>query len=508
MAATYKNQRPTSREVTRDEVLQARARMPFDNSASLSRLQHKRLHAMPRVLLNIPVERAISLLRQKIAARLPSGPHGLIRCWMQFREKAGATKDGVNYKQFVHALDTYGLSLPDTVSREFFNKMDENGNGFISITEFTEVIIGRTPSSASGITFGGKSNNVVEQNPRCAADVDVPKAIMLLKQKIISSLNSGSFGVMRMWKLFRSKCGASKEGVHYAEFKHGLSMYGLNFREEVARGVFDSIDVNRNESIQIHEFIDNFMGRWTAENNSIQAIGASEEANLMVVAAGEAKRRVRQAETLRRLRDEQQAEAQAQRERLARKFRNKPKHIPIWRRTTASARSMVRSHSTNSTNDMLKTTHSWASPIERKPPTAKRTSRPQSSYGRNTSDTDAFSIVPHRATASTNRPSSATARSSTRAIGETLRPLDAPLRTSSSKRPATASSSRASQKATTPPQLNHTHLTGTMPSATDAEDEVLMSALDEDILGIEHDMRTRRSALSHALSAKGSVRTR
>lgn len=505
--------RPLSREPTKNELLKARSMLPFDNTMSLSRLQHQRLHAKPRVLLNIPVERAVALLRQKISARLPSGPHGLIRCWMQFREKAGATKDGVNYEQFVHALDTYGLNLPDQISRQFFGKMDMNGNGFISINEFTDVIIGRFPSSASGITLRDKRTNGANQAQVLTKklNVDLPTARLMLKKKIISSLKSGSFGVMRMWKLFRSKCGASKEGVYFSEFKHGLTMYGLHFEEDINRALFNSIDVNQNGSIQIFEFIDNLMGRWTAENNSIQAIGAHEEADLMIVAKGEAKRRIRQAESLRRLRDEQQIAAEAQRERVTRKNR-KPKRIPIWRRTTASARiGMVHSASAGSTTKTSASGATWASPVKQKSSAGQgatgrlhkngdlaRTQRPPSE------------ATPQLATGPLSRPMSAsTSRASIRELSQSLRTLDTPALDTPAgsgprqQRPMTASSSA---RGSTSRGGNRT--SNEPPPSPYAEDELLMNDLDEDISAIKRDMQTRRSALSRALSARNSIRAR
>ena len=38
-------------------------------------------------------DEAALILRKKIGLRLKGGPHGLMRCWLQFRERAGGSKD-------------------------------------------------------------------------------------------------------------------------------------------------------------------------------------------------------------------------------------------------------------------------------------------------------------------------------------------------------------------------------------------------------------------------------
>ena len=45
--------------------------------------------------LEMNADEALIALRKKIGLRLKGGPHGLMRCWVQFREKAGGTKEGI-----------------------------------------------------------------------------------------------------------------------------------------------------------------------------------------------------------------------------------------------------------------------------------------------------------------------------------------------------------------------------------------------------------------------------
>lgn len=118
-------------EPTAEEVRRARALIPIHDSHQLSFRLHQLLITKdaPRAQIKATVPEAITMLSVKIASRLPSGPYGVIRCWMQFREKAGASKDGVRLHEFRRALTKYGLEFPDSVSQGVFDCMDHDHDG-------------------------------------------------------------------------------------------------------------------------------------------------------------------------------------------------------------------------------------------------------------------------------------------------------------------------------------------------------------------------------------------
>ena len=102
-------------------------------------------------------DQAIVTLRRKIGQRLKGGPHGLMRCWLQFRERSGGTKEGITYGEFCHGLKNYDVIVTDGVSREVFERMDKNGDGHIQITEFVNHVMGR---------WSADTNTIVDQHVR------------------------------------------------------------------------------------------------------------------------------------------------------------------------------------------------------------------------------------------------------------------------------------------------------------------------------------------------------
>lgn len=158
-----------------------------------------------------------------------------------------------------------------------------------------------------------------------------------------------------MWKEFRAKCGGSKEGITFPEFDHGLRMYGLHLRKEVSKELFDSIDINLNGTIQIFEFADNLMGRWGSDSNSLQGIGAHEEALLSEVAAEQAVRRRSQRSAMDQIRETLKEEKA---KRLAKSRRKKPARIPIWKRGLSRPGSARVAVSTSTLQDPQAAEHS------------------------------------------------------------------------------------------------------------------------------------------------------
>ena len=108
-------------------------------------------------LAGVSADEAVLHLRRKIGQRLKSGPYGLQRCWMQFRERSGGTKEGITYAEFCHGLKNYDVIVTDAVSREVFDRMDKNGDGHIQITEFVNHVMGR---------WSAETNTIVDQHVR------------------------------------------------------------------------------------------------------------------------------------------------------------------------------------------------------------------------------------------------------------------------------------------------------------------------------------------------------
>ena len=104
---------------------------------------------------DMTADQAIVHLRRKIAMQSSGGSHGLMRCWVLFRNRSGSTKDGITFAEFCRGLRSYGLPLPTAVSREIFTMMDQDGDEHIQIREFIDVVMGRW-SPTNNTHFGGE----------------------------------------------------------------------------------------------------------------------------------------------------------------------------------------------------------------------------------------------------------------------------------------------------------------------------------------------------------------
>ena len=155
----------------------------------------------------------------------------------------------------------------------------------------------------------------------------------LLILKIVGGMKGGAFGVMRMWQGFRNKCGGSNTGITFSEFKHGLKMYGLNFEPKLQVEMFHSIDKNDSGGIQIFEFIDHLMGRWSSDFNSMQELGRHEEEALMKLAREIAAVKLRR----KAVADSKVLEELKEIEEIKRRSKKKPSRVPIWKRSQRPA---------------------------------------------------------------------------------------------------------------------------------------------------------------------------
>ena len=63
--------------------------------------------------LTINADEALAHLRRKVGQRLKSGPNGLMRCWVQFRERSGSSKEGITFEEFKRGLRNYDLILKE-----------------------------------------------------------------------------------------------------------------------------------------------------------------------------------------------------------------------------------------------------------------------------------------------------------------------------------------------------------------------------------------------------------
>ena len=145
-----------------------------------------------------------------------------MRCWLQFRNRSGASLEGISYAEFRQGLKNYDVVVTDAVGREVFGRMDASGDGYIQITEFIDHVMGRWPADTNTIVDSHKSMGHGANLDVSALNLTADEAIEHLRRKIGQRLKSGPYGLQRCWMQFRERSGGTKEGITYAEFKHGL----------------------------------------------------------------------------------------------------------------------------------------------------------------------------------------------------------------------------------------------------------------------------------------------
>ena len=230
---------------------------------------------------NMTPDDALLHLRRKISMQMTGGSHGLMRCWVLFRTRAGSSKDGITFPEFCRGLRCYGLPLPEAISRNLFDRMDANHDGTIHIKEFIDHVMGRW-SPVANTHFGSKTEEEIQGNAYVNAKakqkamvVDEPddaltsaSALVQLRRAIVQRLKSGPNGLLRCWIEFRQRAGSTKDGITYPEFMRGLRAYGIPLQEDLARKLHAQMDSNGDGHIHISEFVDKVMGRWASDTNT------------------------------------------------------------------------------------------------------------------------------------------------------------------------------------------------------------------------------------------------
>ena len=171
---------------------------------------------------NMTVEDGKLALRRTIGQRLKSGPNGLMRCWVEFRNRAGSSKEGISRSEFKRGLKLYGIPLHPSKTDELFDRMDASGDGYIQIKEFIDQIMGRWDASvnAGGVESAGTDglgNRLTEGRKRAleaeqraskkTLAIDADGALTILRAKVSQRLKPGGHGLQRAWRAFRNSGG-------------------------------------------------------------------------------------------------------------------------------------------------------------------------------------------------------------------------------------------------------------------------------------------------------------
>merc|ERR1712167_536111 len=200
---------------------------------------------------HMTVEDGKLALRRTIGQRLKSGPNGLMRCWVEFRNRAGSSKEGISRSEFKRGLKLYGIPLHPSKTDELFDRMDASGDGYIQIKEFIDQIMGRWDASVNVGGTDGLGDKVTEGRKRAleaeqraskkTLAIDADGALTILRAKVSQRLKPGGHGLQRAWRALRA--------------------FGLPLDKPTTDEIFARLDVNGDGFIHEHEFVRVIMGR-------------------------------------------------------------------------------------------------------------------------------------------------------------------------------------------------------------------------------------------------------
>ena len=220
---------------------------------------------------NMTVEDGKLALRRTIGQRLKSGPNGLMRCWVEFRNRAGSSKEGISRSEFKRGLKLYGIPLHPSKTDELFDRMDASGDGYIQIKEFIDQIMGRWDSSVNVGGTDGLGGKVTEGRKRAleaeqraskkTLAIDADGALTILRAKVSQRLKPGGHGLQRAWRAFRNSGGGDHEGIPRSGLDRALHAFGLPLDKPTTDEIFRRLDVNGDGFIHEHEFVRVIMGR-------------------------------------------------------------------------------------------------------------------------------------------------------------------------------------------------------------------------------------------------------
>ena len=105
------------------------------------------------------------MLKKKIIGRHPGGSHGIVRCWKQFRQLAGAGRVGgggkgagvVTKKELGVAFRNYGLPLDRSEDLDLiFKRFDGNKDGLIDLNDWLYELTDKWSSSVNTVVSENK----------------------------------------------------------------------------------------------------------------------------------------------------------------------------------------------------------------------------------------------------------------------------------------------------------------------------------------------------------------
>ena len=129
-----------------------------------------------RVVRDIPVSKAVQLVREKIEGIMEGGPDGLRRA---FRVFDADMNGAISYAEFDSVMKRrLNLRFEPGLLAELMASFDDTGTGSINYKQFCELVLGSTQNSASSLLLGARGN---------AAAQDAGMTDMMVRRKIRES---------------------------------------------------------------------------------------------------------------------------------------------------------------------------------------------------------------------------------------------------------------------------------------------------------------------------------
>ena len=247
----------------------APAASPVSDVWGFGRTDAQELPVLDKALSDLDVDKALTLIRDKIRGRLEGGPAELRRAFQFFdRDGSGA----IDHEEMRSALKLRtNLEFSDQMVGEIMKRYDE-GSGEVGFNQFAKLVMGSGQDDMTGWSSPSKGGrNMSFDHFNMNEEVHMVNIKRQLKKQ---------------WKRVKTEFGHKGGVMDYAQIQDMLYVMNLDMSEKQFAGMMADVDVDGDQQITYMEFI-NFLKRQEIKHNTEKMLPkisnlSVEEAVLMI----------------------------------------------------------------------------------------------------------------------------------------------------------------------------------------------------------------------------------